>query len=253
MSARQDGVRAARSGTVVSLLLWLSALGTGTACAQEPALDPRLIALPAAQLEGEVSVERALHDRRSWRRHHPGTLTLEEVAQVLWSAQGITNQFEEDLEEYGEEAKGWFRTTPSAGALYPLELYLVAAHVDGLPPGVYHYLPVEHALEHTVPGDLRVPLKKAAHDQAVIGTPPAVLVIAGAAARTAVKYGERAQRYVLIEAGAAAENVHLQCESLELATVIVGAFLDQEVKTVLQLPEGEEAYLLMPIGRRGSR
>jgi len=253
MRSRLVAVRGSRAWLVALLAfaVWpIPACAQDDVGAQYDAGEPDLIQLPAVRLDGTVSVEEALSERRSIRRYYPGTLTLDELGQVLWSAQGVTYPIEQTPEGFQREWRGGFRTTPSAGALYPLELYAVVGHVDGLKPAVYRYVPVEHALELAAPGDHRAPLSQAAHGQTVIGTPPAVLVIAGVVARTAAKYGERAEQYVLLEAGAAAENVFLQCESLGLATVIVGAFVDEEVKEVLQLPEEEEAYVLMPIGHR---
>jgi SagB-type dehydrogenase family enzyme len=233
-----------------ALFIGLSTPGIGSACAQEGPGEPTLIPLPEARIEGPVSVEEALAKRRSIRRYEPGTLSLEEVAQVLWSAQGITYPMEEAPDGFQFDWRGGFRAAPSAGALYPLELHVVAGSVDDLEAAVYRYVPEEHALELAASGDLRATLSRAAHGQSTIATAPAVLVIAGVVDRTAVKYGERAEQYVLLEAGAAAENVFLQCESLGLATVIVGAFVDERVKEVLRLPDEEEAYVLMPLGRR---
>jgi SagB-type dehydrogenase family enzyme len=193
-----------------------------------------------------MSVERALSGRRSWRWYKGGSLSLEQVSQVLWAAQGVTHPWEEDrqaaAEEYGEQALGWLRTAPSAGALYPIELYLVVGDVRNLEPAVYLYHPIEHALEQVLPGDRRAPLRA--------GSAPATLVIAGVVARTAAKYGQRAERYVLIEVGAVAENVYLQCETMQLATVLVGAFPDDLVRSVLELEESESPYAIMPIGLR---
>ncbi len=253
MRSRLVAVRGSRAWLVALLAfaVWpIPACAQDDVGAQYGAGETDLIQLPAVRLDGPVSVEEALSERRSVRRYYPGTLTLDELGQVLWSAQGVTYPIEQTPEGFQREWRGGFRTAPSAGALYPLEVYVVVGHVAGLKPAVYRYVPVEHALELAAPGDLRALLSQAAHGQTVISTPPAVLVIAGVVARTAAKYGERAEQYVLLEAGAAAENVFLQCESLGLATVIVGAFVDEEVKEVLQLPEEEEAYVLMPIGRR---
>ena len=236
------------------LFAWSSEPGTTCARAQEPAQAEGLIALPEPLLEGDVSVEQALRGRRSWRSYQPGVLSLAQVGQILWAAQGVTHPWEEDrqaaVRERGRQALGLLRTAPSAGALYPIELYLVVGHVEELDPAVYRYDPIEHGLQPVLPGDLRAPLRDAAHGQAWVGTPPAVLVIAGVVERTAVKYGERAERYVMIEAGAVAENVYLQCESLQLATVLVGAFRDEDVGDVLGLADGEAAYAIMPIGLR---
>ncbi len=222
----------------LGFLLLLTSAGAGCARAQPVAADSDLIPLPEIRLDGEVSVERALALRRSLRSYSQESLSLREIGQVLWSAQGVTDRG---------------RTAPSAGALYPIELYLVAGDVDELEPAVYRYHPAAHAVEPVVAGDLRARLREAAHGQAWVGSPPAVLVIAGAVERTAVKYGARAERYVLIEAGAVAENVYLQCEAMGLATVLVGAFVDEAVNTVLMLPEAEEAYVLMPLAHRRAR
>jgi SagB-type dehydrogenase family enzyme len=149
------------------------------------------------------------------------------------------------------------RTAPSAGALYPLELYAVVGDVDGLEPGVYRYLPAEHAVARvaspeptaaTVPDDRREALSDAALRQLAIRNAPAVLVLAGVVERAATKYGDRAERYVHIEVGAAAQNIYLECESLELGTVFIGAFDDDAVAAVLGLSGDEGVLGLMPIG-----
>jgi SagB-type dehydrogenase family enzyme len=204
---------------------------------QETRPDSNRIELPAPTLDGKTSVEQALGNRRSRRSPGAGALTLTEISQLLWAAQGVTGD-------------GRLRTAPSAGALYPLELYLVSGGVDGLEAAAYRYVPAEHALELSVPGDLRARLQAAALGQSWVGEAPAALVIAGVVARTAAKYGRRAERYVLIEVGAAVQNVYLQCESLELSTVMVGAFRDADVDAVLQLSEGEAAYAILPLARR---
>ena len=149
------------------------------------------------------------------------------------------------------------RTAPSAGALYPLELYAVVGGVEGLEPGVYLYLPVEHALARVaspdaVPvsgaDDRREALSGAALRQLAIRNAPATLVLAGVVERTAAKYGERAERYIHIEVGAAAQNVYLECESLRLGTVFIGAFDDDAVAGVLGMSGDERVYGMMPIG-----
>lgn len=230
----------------IAFFLGLSSIACG-APAQENR-ESHVIPLPEVRVEGSTSVEEALAGRRSIRSYGPEALTMAELSQVLWAAQGVTEPIEETPDGFSWEWRGGLRTAPSAGALYPLELYVVVGDVEGLEAAMYRYLPVEHALEPAMDGDLRASLSQAAHGQNVIRTAPAVLVIGGVVARTAAKYGERAEQYVLIEVGAAAENAFLQCESLGLATVLVGAFVDDQVKEVLRLPEGEEAYALMPIG-----
>jgi SagB-type dehydrogenase family enzyme len=197
-------------------------------------------------------VEQALLERRSIRRYDSGPLTLEELGQLLWAAQGITHRVPESPPGFPWEWRGGYRTAPSAGALYPLELYAVVGHVDGLRPGLYRYVPVEHALRAESRGDLRAELARAAHGQTVVSSAPVSLLFAGVPARTAAKYGERAGRYVHMEVGAAGENVFLQCESLGLATVFVGAFDDQKAKQAIGLPAGEDVFAIMPVGRRSA-
>jgi SagB-type dehydrogenase family enzyme len=165
-------------------------------------------------------------------------VSLDEAAQLLWAAQGIT-------------LAGGLRTAPSAGALSPLEIYLLAGTVASLPAGIYpHEQPKLHPLARAVSGDKRRKLASAARHQAWIADAPAVVVIAAVYRRTRAKHGDRAERYVYIEAGHAAENVCLQVVALSLGTTIVGAFADAEVERLLGLDE-EEPILLIPVGRLG--
>lgn len=194
--------------------------------------------LPPPRERGPVSVEEALRRRRSVREYAAGGLALEEAAQLLWAAQGVTSR--EGL-----------RTAPSAGALNPLELYLVAGEVEGLPPGIYRYRPEDHDLVEVDRGDRRPSLARAALDQEFVEEAPAVLVFTGVFGRTTWKYGERGRRYVLMDLGHAAENVYLQATALGLGTVIVGAFRDEEVARLLGAASGEHPLAVMPVGRRG--
>ena len=195
------------------------------------------VSLPSPRPASAVSVEEALASRRSVRDFADAGLSLEDMAQLLWAAQGITHS--EGL-----------RTAPSAGALYPLEVYLVAGRVATLPAGIYRYDPRRHQLAPTALGDRRPGLAAAALHQTWIADAPAVVVIAAVFRRTSVKYGERGERYVHIETGHAAENVCLQAVALGLGTTIVGAFSDAEVKRLLGLGE-EEPLLLIPVGKPG--
>lgn len=193
------------------------------------------VALPKPRLTGKLSVEQALAQRRSVRKYGARALTMQEVSQLLWAAQGIT-------------ASWGGRTAPSAGALYPLELYLAAGNVKGLARGLYHYAPAESALRLVRGGDARQALFKACLRQGCVRDAPVVLIIACVESRTARKYGGRATRYVDIEVGAVCQSVHLQCESLGLGTVAVGAFHDRAVSRVMG--EKPAPRLLMPIGPR---
>lgn len=195
------------------------------------------IVLPAPSLSGGLPLERLLRQRRSVRSFAPAPLSLPEVAQLLWAAQGIT------------AAQG-LRTAPSAGALYPLELYLAAGNVAGLAAGVYRYAPHAHRLVPVRGEDVRRALAAAALHQDWMAGAPAIVVLAAVPARTRAKYGGRAMRYVWIEAGHAAENALLQAEDLGLGAVAVGAFDDERVARVLDLPAGTMPLLLLPVGRR---
>ena len=194
------------------------------------------VQLAPARLKGAVSVEEALQQRRSVRTYSHASLGLEDVAQVLWAAQGVTRP-------------SGYRTTPSAGALQPLVIYLVAGKVADLAPGVYRYEPGEHALVLTRKGDLRGALAASALGQRPVQEAPAVVVIAADYERTARKYGTRAQRYVHMEAGHAAQNVYLQATARGLGTVLVGAFDDLKSREVLGLPASHTPLGLMPLGR----
>jgi len=198
----------------------------------------KVIELPLPKLEGNMSVEEAIASRRSVRSYENVPLTLEQISQILWSAQGITDVNKE------------FRASPSAGALYPLELYLVVGEdgVKKLEAGVYHYNPKSHTLEMTMRGDLRGPLSDACLGQAWVKEAPACIVITAVYERTTSVYGDRGIRYVHIEVGHVGQNIYLQATALGLGTVAVGAFHDDEVKDVLGLPEDEEPLYVMPIG-----
>lgn len=196
----------------------------------------RSIPLPSPALDGQHSLEWLISRRRSVREFSPTPLNLTQIGQLLWAAQGITSP-------------DGHRTTPSAGAIYPLELYLIAGSIAGLTPGVYRYQPDAHSLSLVAEGDRRRPLAVAALHQTWMVDAPAIFVIGAMISRASAKYHDRASRYVAIETGHAAENIFLQAESLGLATVDVGAFNDQDVAQVLRLPQTVTPLLLMPVGK----
>lgn len=195
------------------------------------------LSLPAPATQGTLSLEEALSQRHSVRALQSGPLNLMEVAQLLWAAQGMT-------------ARSGKRTAPSAGALYPLRLYLVAGAVEGLAPGVYRYDPARHRLQRITSGDQRAVLAAAALGQRWIRDNAAVLVIAAVYERTTGKYGERGVRYVHMEAGHVAQNVLLQATALNLGMVPVGAFRDKAVADALHLSSPEQPLYLLPVGRK---
>ncbi len=190
-----------------------------------------IVKLPPPRPRSEISLEEALAQRRSIRSFSSTKLSWEEIGQLLWAAQGITAKRE------------GLRTAPSAGALYPLEIYVV------IETGVYHYQPREHQLQRALPSNVRNELCRAALEQACVKAAPAVFVITGVFERTARKYGERAPRYVHLEAGHAAQNLLLQATALGLGAVPVGAFHDEQVEKVVKLPNGERILYLIPVGQ----
>jgi SagB-type dehydrogenase family enzyme len=212
--------------------LLLAAAGAAAAAELEAGLTP----LAPPRLDGPVAVEEALARRRSVREYTEEGLSLAEVGQLLWAAQGVS----------GEKGR---RTAPSAGALYPLETYLVAGAVTGLAPGVYRYEPRHHRLRLHRPGDVRAALADSALEQEWVAEAPALLLLGAVYARTASKYGARAPRYVHIEVGHAAQNVYLQAVGLGLGTVVVGAFHDARLAEVVALPPDVEPVAILPVGR----
>ena len=195
------------------------------------------ISLPAPRLKGEMSLEEAILKRRSRRDFGDSPLTLGEVSQILWAGQGIT------------DAAG-LRAAPSAGALYPLDLYLVVGKqgVEGLGEGVYHYLSQSHSLEPARQGDVRQTVARLSLEQMFVAEAPLSLLITGEYERTTKKYGERGMRYVHMEAGHVAQNVYIQAEALGLGTVTMGAFQDEKISEALNLPPSYRLLYLMPIG-----
>lgn len=202
-----------------------------------PSDQESIIELPEPRYDSDVSLEQSLLQRRSIRSYTGESLTLPEVAQLLWAAQGVTDPT-------------GFRTAPSAGALYPLELYVVAGDVQDLSPGVYRYEPDEHQLVRTMEGDKRVELADAALGQRFVGEGAIVIVFTAIYERTTGKYGDRGIQYVHMEAGHAAQNLCLQATAMDLGVVTVGAFYDEEIAELLILPGDEQPLYVIPVGRR---
>ncbi len=191
---------------------------------------PQEIKLPPPRLKSDVSLEETLANRRSIRSYLKKDLSLKEISHLLWACQGIT------------EPSFGGRTAPSAGALYPLEVYLVNSE------GVYHYLPQRHALEEVKEEDVRKELAAAALNQQPPAEAPVSFVITGVYERTARKYGARAERYVRLDAGHACQNLLLQAVALNLGAVPIGAFYDEEVQKVLSIPSNHKPLYIIPVG-----
>lgn len=182
--------------------------------------------------KGSMSVEETLYQRRSVRDYKKGPLNHEQVSQLLWAASG-KNLYR--------------RTAPSAGATYPLEIYLVLGEVEGLEKGTYHYSPSGHTLERMRGHDTRNPLSSASLGQRMVERAPIDIIIAADYGRTTGHYGQRGMRYVHMEAGHVGQNISLQAIALGLGTVMIGAFEDRQVKEVLGIEE--EPLYIIPVGK----
>jgi SagB-type dehydrogenase family enzyme len=211
---------------LVSAAAVVSVLAACLFAAGDP--GPRPLRQPV--LKGPRSLEEVLAARRSVRRFKGDALSGEQISQLCWAAQGIT-----------DPGRG-LRTCPSAGATYPLELYVVTAD------GVDHYQPSGHVLQRYRDGDLRAALQQAAMHQTCVGQAPATFVIAAVFQRTEKKYQDRAIRYVHMEAGHCGQNILLQAVALGLGAVPVGAFNDQAVAKALSLPADQAPLYLIPVG-----
>lgn len=195
------------------------------------------VKLPEPSSQGRMSVEEALSKRRTVRHFARRGLDLAQVSQLLWGTDGIS------------DPRG-LRTAPSAGATYPLEIYLVVGErgVTGLAPGLYHYRSGSHTLELTQKGDLRAAVARACLHQTWMAEAPVMVIFAAEYRRCMARYGERGVRYTHMEVGHAGQNLFLQAEALGLACGIVGAFQDRMLQEILKLPSPHEPLLVMPVG-----
>jgi SagB-type dehydrogenase family enzyme len=213
----------------VSLMVFLSIWGTVYKSLPVEVVQ-EAVSLPPPWTEDNLSVTKALARRRSQRSFADTSLSQTQIGQLCWAAQGITD---------AQEGK---RTAPSAGALYPLTVLVMDQ------TGVYCYEPQTHALRQVDAGDLRGALQAAALDQPCVGAAPLCLVITMDVARTASRYGSRAERYCFLEAGHVAQNVLLEATALGLAGVPVGAFDDHKVATLLHLSNNLRPVYLLHLG-----
>jgi SagB-type dehydrogenase family enzyme len=198
------------------------------------------ISLPKPSYKGTVSVEEALKARRTHRSFASRPLTLKQFSQILWGAYGVT------VRKYGS----FLKTAPSAGALYPLDIYAVVGKggVETLAPGVYHYNPEYHTASLSREGDLRTKVARQSLHQMWVAKAPLILVITGEYERSSVKYGSRGVTYTHIEAGCVGQNIFLQAEAIGLKAGIVGAFANRGVVKTMGLPASHDPLLIMPVG-----
>jgi len=199
-----------------------------------------MIELPEPDKKGNISVEEAIFNRKSIRNYKDTPVKLKELSQVLWAAAGKTV----------DDITGATRAYPSAGGIYPLNIYIVVFNVEGLQKGIYKYLWQEHQIKLLNKGNFRSSLTDAALGQSAVGNASVSLIITANYSRTGSRYGMRGvKRYVHMDAGHVAENIYLQLEALGLATVAIGAFDDKAVKGVLDINREETPLYIMPIGK----
>ena len=196
---------------------------------------PMKVKLSELKVSSKSRIEELIEKRRSVRKYTDRELSGSVISRILWTAQGISSE-------------GGLRTSPSAGALYPLEIHVVAGEVSGLEPGIYRYIPEEHTLVQEIAGDLREKLSKAVLSQPMVKDAFASIVISAVYPRITSKYGKRGIRYAHMEAGHAAQNVYLMGVELGIGTCAIGAFEDEEVRKVLKMPVNEDPLYIMPLG-----
>lgn len=201
--------------------------------------EVRRIKLPAPKYKGKVSVEEAIYLRKSIRQYKNLPLKIEQVGQLLWSACGVTI----------DGVTGPTRAYPSAGAIYPIKIYLVVNNVLGLEKGIYLYIYNSHELQLIKKGDFRGKLLEASYNQFMVSEASINIILTGLYNRVISRYGERGERrYICMDVGHAGQNIHLQCVSLGLGTVVIGAFDDVRVAQILELQPDEKPLYIMPVG-----
>ncbi|MDD3399531.1 MAG: SagB/ThcOx family dehydrogenase [Candidatus Pacebacteria bacterium] len=193
------------------------------------------IKLPNPKLKSKISLEEAITKRKSLRAYTKSPLSLKEVSQLLFAGQGLLG--------------GDRRTIPSAGAFYPIEIYLSAARITDLPQGLYQHLPDGHKLKKITSANRTAKLAAAAFGQIWVKNAPAVLIICGDFEKTVKKYQDKGEDFVTMEAGHAAQNISLQAAALNLGTLCVGGFNEKEAKSALNIEKNKKVFYLMPVGK----
>jgi len=204
--------------------------------------DTVKIKLPNPSLKGTISVEQALAKRRSVREYKDTSLTLQDVSQILWSAYGITDTIKD---------KGiGLHTAPSAVAIYPLTIYLVAGKVKDLPAGIYRYNPKGQSLTLLKSGDFRADLSTASRGQKMIKDAPIDIVYSADTVLMTKRFGAKSgMSFIDLDLGHSAENVYLQATALGLGTCAVGGFVAVQVSSVIKMPANEKTVYIMPVGK----
>ncbi len=195
-----------------------------------------MIILPKSIEKTNFSIEEVIALRRSIREYHNKPLKLEHLAQILWAAQGIT------------ETTLGLRSAPSAGATYPIEIYVLSKNVENLKKGIYKYLPFYHALKPIKEGDYSYDLYQACLYQDWVLNAQANIILTAIYKRTTYRYGHRGIRYVHMEAGHIGQNIYLQATALGIGTVAIGAFCDEEVENIISISNQEKVIYIFPLG-----
>ncbi len=199
-----------------------------------PSDNNEQIILPNPKKTWNLTVEEALQQRRSIRSFQDSYLTMDELGQILWAAQGITDD-------------NYKRTAPSAWATYPLEIYVAVNNVEDIHQWVYYYDNKNHELKRIVKGNVSDELTSAALGQSFVGDAAVNFIIAGKYERTTLRYSDRWKQYVHMEVGHVGQNIYLQCEALDLWTVAIGAFNDEEVRQILDVWKEKTPFYIMPV------
>ena len=248
--AKLAGVAAAGLSVLLGYLSDAADVEVTSMAAETEAGDPisgsqQTITLPRPRtVEGDMNVARAIADRRSRRDYADEPLSQAEVGQLLWAAQGITRR---------RVGRVDFRSAPSAGATYPLEVFVVADSpgIRGVQDGVFHYRREERELDRVRTGAFGIRLQDIGIDQEFIGEAPLNIVLTGIDERTTQRYGDRgSRRYVPMEAGHAGQNIYLQAEALGLSTAAIGAFRDSDLRDLLDVDENHRPLYIYPVGKR---
>ncbi|MCX5750951.1 MAG: SagB/ThcOx family dehydrogenase [Candidatus Saganbacteria bacterium] len=210
--------------------LFLFALLVTEGISAEKPVKKEITKLNPPLLSGKMSLEESIKNRRSQREFLPTELSKDQISQLLWAAQGITD-------------KGWnLRAAPSAGSLYPLQIYIVKGD------GIYHYLPQDNAIEKISDEDRRTSLAQACLGQSFVAEAPVSIIVGADFYKVRPKYGSRTERYIFLEAGHVVENIQLQAVAMGLGSIPVGAFWDDIVKRMLLLPTEIYPVYIIPVG-----
>lgn len=205
-------------------------------CSRAAAAQPLKTVLPAAALGAEVTLRRTLEARRSTRDFSTSPLRLDQLAALLWAAQGITSP-------------GGLRTAPSAGAIYPLRSYFLSFRVQGLAAGFYGYDVEARSLTMLAAGNKQAHLVKACSDQQCVQECAGALLLTAWYGRVRREFGALAEKLVAIEAGHIGQNWHLQASALALGSLSLGNFDATALKMLLPIPQDEEPIYLLLAGR----